>query len=162
MEELQDAIEDAQYMNAMHDGIPRPTKGWKWPTQGIKLSRNFLFIQHLEPLSSGRIRCYTIDSAICYQLFLSSSSLLKIFLFLTLLEELLAYLEKLRIINPLSFEGEGLCKGCLGFYMVSTHEEVSSIFTLNMTSSSLSSFTYSFLCISPAINLRDYSNPFPA
>jgi hypothetical protein len=82
MEELQDAIEDAQYMNAMHDGIPRPTKGWKWPTQGIKLSRNFLFIQHLEPLSSGRIRCYTIDSAICYQLFWSSSSLLKIFLFL--------------------------------------------------------------------------------
>lgn len=29
MEELQDAIEDAQYMNAMHDGIPRPTKAWK-------------------------------------------------------------------------------------------------------------------------------------
>ena len=26
MEELQDAIEDAQYMNAMHDDVPRPTK----------------------------------------------------------------------------------------------------------------------------------------
>lgn len=26
MEELQDAIEDAQYMNAMHDDIPKPTK----------------------------------------------------------------------------------------------------------------------------------------
>jgi hypothetical protein len=31
MEELQDAIEDAQYMNAMHDGVPKPTKEWKWP-----------------------------------------------------------------------------------------------------------------------------------
>jgi hypothetical protein len=29
MEELQDAIEDAQYMNAMHDEVPRPTKAWK-------------------------------------------------------------------------------------------------------------------------------------
>ena len=29
MEELQDAIEDAQYMNAMHDDIPRPTRSWK-------------------------------------------------------------------------------------------------------------------------------------
>ena len=29
MEELQDAIEDAQYMNAMHDDIPRPTRAWK-------------------------------------------------------------------------------------------------------------------------------------
>ena len=26
MEELQDAIEDAQYMNAMHDDVPKPTK----------------------------------------------------------------------------------------------------------------------------------------
>ena len=32
MEELQDAIEDVQYMNAMHDGIPRPTQEWKWPS----------------------------------------------------------------------------------------------------------------------------------
>ena len=32
MEELQDAIEDAQYMNAMHDDVPKPTKEWKWPT----------------------------------------------------------------------------------------------------------------------------------
>ena len=38
MEELQDAIEDAQYMTAMHDGIPRPTKGWKWPSEGEKLT----------------------------------------------------------------------------------------------------------------------------
>ena len=29
MEELQDAIEDAQYMDAMHDDVPRPTKAWK-------------------------------------------------------------------------------------------------------------------------------------
>ena len=40
MEELQDAIEDAQLMNAMHDGIPRPTKGWKWPSEGESLSDN--------------------------------------------------------------------------------------------------------------------------
>ena len=32
MEEMQDAIEDAQYMNAMHDDLPRPTKVWKSPT----------------------------------------------------------------------------------------------------------------------------------
>lgn len=32
MEELQDAIEDAQYMNAMHDGVPRPTKEWVKPS----------------------------------------------------------------------------------------------------------------------------------
>eukprot|EP00596_Hydrurales_sp_CCMP1899_P010160 CAMPEP_0119055114 /NCGR_PEP_ID=MMETSP1177-20130426/75519_1 /TAXON_ID=2985 /ORGANISM="Ochromonas sp, Strain CCMP1899" /LENGTH=607 /DNA_ID=CAMNT_0007035569 /DNA_START=227 /DNA_END=2047 /DNA_ORIENTATION=+ len=31
MEELQDAIEDAQYMNAIHDDVPKPTKEWKWP-----------------------------------------------------------------------------------------------------------------------------------
>jgi hypothetical protein len=33
MEELQDAIEDAQYMNAMNDDIPKPTKEWVWPTK---------------------------------------------------------------------------------------------------------------------------------
>ena len=31
MEELQDAIEDAQYMNAMHDDIPKPTKVISFP-----------------------------------------------------------------------------------------------------------------------------------
>lgn len=31
MEELQDAIEDAQYMNAMHDDTPKPTKEWAFP-----------------------------------------------------------------------------------------------------------------------------------
>ena len=40
MEELQDAIEDAQYMTAMHDGIPRPTKGWKWPSEGELILTN--------------------------------------------------------------------------------------------------------------------------
>ena len=30
MEELQDAIEDAQYMNAMRDETPKPTKPWKF------------------------------------------------------------------------------------------------------------------------------------
>ena len=32
MEELQDAIEDAQYVNAMHDESPKPTKEWKFPS----------------------------------------------------------------------------------------------------------------------------------
>mmetsp|Transcript_1378 Transcript_1378/g.1868 ORF Transcript_1378/g.1868 Transcript_1378/m.1868 type:complete len:627 (-) Transcript_1378:303-2183(-) len=33
MEELQEAIEDAQYMNAiMSDGAPRPTEAWKYPS----------------------------------------------------------------------------------------------------------------------------------
>jgi hypothetical protein len=32
MEELQDAIEDAQYINAMQDDTPRPTKEWKFPS----------------------------------------------------------------------------------------------------------------------------------
>jgi hypothetical protein len=32
MEELQDAIEDAQYMNAINDDTPKPTKDWRWPT----------------------------------------------------------------------------------------------------------------------------------
>lgn len=33
MEELQDAIEDAQYMNAMHDDVPKPTKVCKKKSQ---------------------------------------------------------------------------------------------------------------------------------
>jgi hypothetical protein len=32
MEELQDAIEDAQYINAMQDDTPRPTKEWRFPS----------------------------------------------------------------------------------------------------------------------------------
>ena len=32
MEELQDAIEDAQYMNAMQDDVPKPTKEWRKPS----------------------------------------------------------------------------------------------------------------------------------
>jgi len=30
MEELQDAIEDAQYMNAVHDDSPKPSKPWNF------------------------------------------------------------------------------------------------------------------------------------
>ncbi len=32
MEELQDAIEDAQYMHAMHNEAPQPTVEWDWPS----------------------------------------------------------------------------------------------------------------------------------
>jgi len=32
MEELQDAIEDAQYMNAINDDSPKPTREWSWPS----------------------------------------------------------------------------------------------------------------------------------
>jgi hypothetical protein len=31
MEDLQDAIEDAQYMNAMNDTSPKPTQQWVMP-----------------------------------------------------------------------------------------------------------------------------------
>ncbi len=33
MEELQDAIEDAQYMDAMLDDTPKPSKEWSWMSQ---------------------------------------------------------------------------------------------------------------------------------
>ena len=33
MEELQDAIEDAQYVNAMSDEGPKPSKEWPYPTK---------------------------------------------------------------------------------------------------------------------------------
>ena len=36
MEELQDAIEDAQYMNALHDVSPKPITEWKiLPTEKL-------------------------------------------------------------------------------------------------------------------------------
>jgi hypothetical protein len=70
MEELQDAIEDAQYMNAMYDDIPRPTKDWKWPSN----------------------------------------------------EEMQVYMEKVTTTCPHLLAAEGLCKGSLGFYMVSINE----------------------------------------
>ena len=44
MDELQDAIEDAQYMSAMHDNSPRPTASWKIPTE----DEYNLFIARLE------------------------------------------------------------------------------------------------------------------
>ena len=68
MEELQDAIEDVQYMNAMHDDIPRPTQDWKWPSP----------------------------------------------------EEFQLYLDKVKTTAPRSFEAEGLCRGSLGFYTVTS------------------------------------------
>lgn len=30
MEELQDALEDAQYINAVHDSAPKPTQKWNF------------------------------------------------------------------------------------------------------------------------------------
>jgi hypothetical protein len=33
-------------------------------------------------------------------------------------EELRLYLDKVRTVTPQALEGEGLCKGCLGFYLV--------------------------------------------
>lgn len=35
MEELQDAIEDAQYINAMNDDSPKPTKQWTMPGEEV-------------------------------------------------------------------------------------------------------------------------------
>jgi len=70
MEELQDAIEDAQYMNAIHDDIPKPIKEWVWPTE----------------------------------------------------EELKKYIDKIKAVNPRSFEAEEFCKlGSLGLYTFMRH-----------------------------------------
>mmetsp|Transcript_1331 Transcript_1331/g.2158 ORF Transcript_1331/g.2158 Transcript_1331/m.2158 type:complete len:599 (-) Transcript_1331:316-2112(-) len=65
MDDLQDAIEDAQFINAMHDDTPKPTKEWKFPT----------------------------------------------------LEEVDAYVNKLREKNPYLLELEGICSTCLGLYL---------------------------------------------
>ena len=32
MEELESAIEDAQYITAIHDDLPKPTQAWKRPS----------------------------------------------------------------------------------------------------------------------------------
>lgn len=32
MDDLQSAIEDAQYMMAVHDNTPKPTKRWRYPS----------------------------------------------------------------------------------------------------------------------------------
>ena len=66
MEELQDAIEDAQYLTAMHDETPKPTTAWPKYRD----------------------------------------------------EELHAFVARQRAENPLQVELEGMCAGCLGFYMV--------------------------------------------
>ena len=48
MEELQDAIEDAQYMNAMHDDSPKPTKEWRKPTPE-ELQKHLNTLQESDP-----------------------------------------------------------------------------------------------------------------
>lgn len=50
MEELQDAIEDAQYINAMQDDTPKPTKEWKRPTPE-ELQRYVSKLQSTNPKS---------------------------------------------------------------------------------------------------------------
>ncbi len=66
MEELQDAIEDAQYINAMLDDIPRPTKDWKKPTnEAIKtyissLERNYPEKLSLDYICSGSLGFYLV------------------------------------------------------------------------------------------------------
>lgn len=66
MDDLQDAIEDAQFINAMHDDTPKPTLEWIFPT----------------------------------------------------LEEVDAYVNKLRTKNEELLEMIGICTNCLGFYLV--------------------------------------------
>jgi hypothetical protein len=66
MDDLQDAIEDAQFMNAMHDDTPKPTLQWVFPS----------------------------------------------------LEEVDAYVNKLRLKNEELLEMAGVCSNCLGFYLV--------------------------------------------
>lgn len=66
MDDLQDAIEDAQFINAMHDDTPKPTLEWVFPS----------------------------------------------------LEEVDAYVTKLRQKNEELLEMTGICTNCLGFYLV--------------------------------------------
>jgi len=73
MDDLQDAIEDAQFINAMHDDTPKPTLEWIFPT----------------------------------------------------LEEVDAYVNKLRTKNEELLEMIGICTNCLGFYLVTRHISVS-------------------------------------
>jgi hypothetical protein len=68
MDDLQDAIEDAQFMNAMHDDTPKPTLQWVFPS----------------------------------------------------LEEVDAYVNKLRAKNEALLEMAGICTNCLGFYLVTS------------------------------------------
>lgn len=66
MDDLQDAIEDAQFINAMHDDTPKPTLEWEFPS----------------------------------------------------LEEVDAYVTKLKQKNEELLEMAGICTNCLGFYLV--------------------------------------------
>lgn len=68
MDDLQDAIEDAQFINAMHDDTPKPTLEWTFPS----------------------------------------------------LEEVDAYVNKLREKDEKLLEMAGICTNCLGFYLVSS------------------------------------------
>ena len=56
------------------------------------------------------------DSVILNDFFLFSPLFFSFFYSLS--EEFEIYIEKVKAINPKLFEGEGLCKGSLGFYMV--------------------------------------------
>lgn len=56
MEELQDAIEDAQYMNAMQDETPRPTKSWrKVSSEEIEMKMNQLLEMNNKSLDIDQI-----------------------------------------------------------------------------------------------------------
>ena len=56
MEELQDAIEDAQYMDAMLDDAPKPSREWTWLTQ-IELDK---FINKVRTDSPSKLELETI------------------------------------------------------------------------------------------------------
>ena len=90
MEELQDAIEDVQYMNAMHDGIPRPTQEWKWPSpeefqiylDKVKTTAPRSF--EPEGLCRGSLGFYTVIASYSYHNYHNSSDeLMKVFFFQT-------------------------------------------------------------------------------
>jgi hypothetical protein len=72
MEELQDAIEDAQYVNAMHDDSPKPTKEWKWPTVEeinqfkTRLRQNSPEKMEIDGICSGSLGLYLVNFFILY------------------------------------------------------------------------------------------------
>jgi hypothetical protein len=56
MEDLQNAIENVQYMNAMHDEFPRPSKEWNWPSQDeLKAYTDKIYSTSPESLDAERV-----------------------------------------------------------------------------------------------------------
>jgi hypothetical protein len=78
MEELQDAIEDAHYINAMQNSVPKPTKEWPAPSpEQIDAFRAKLLKENpgaldIEQVCSGSLGFYLVSVCLqykCYAVF---------------------------------------------------------------------------------------------